>query len=115
MTPFTTTIPLRLESLLNMRLGFRKKAKLVKELRAWGVVVPLGMPVPCTVLLTRIAPRKLDDDNLQGAFKPLRDGIADRLRVNDGGAQVSWLYSQESGRPREYAVRITIIRRPERG
>ena len=39
--------------------------------------------VPAAVHLTRVAPSKLDDDNLTGAFKPVCDGLADALEVND--------------------------------
>jgi hypothetical protein len=39
------------------------------------------MPValPAHFELTRIAPRALDDDNLRGALKAIRDGIADAM------------------------------------
>ena len=57
------------------------------------------------ITLTRIAPRKLDSDNLCGALKAVRDGIADALGINDGSERVEWKYSQEPGR---HAVRIEI-------
>jgi hypothetical protein len=61
---------------------------------------------PCTVTLIRIGPRNLDGDNLQGAFKGTRDGIADWLGVNDGDeTKVLWKYAQERG---PYGVRIEI-------
>lgn len=111
MSPFSITIPLRLDSMLNLRLHHMSKHHKVKAQREAAIVVPRGTPVPCTVLLTRIAPRELDGDNLQGAFKALRDGIASRLGVDDRDPRVSWLYDQERGRAREYAVRITITPR----
>jgi hypothetical protein len=112
MTPFSITIPLRLDSMLNLRLHHMSKHRKVKAQREAAIVVPCGTPVPCTVLLTRIGPRELDGDNLQGAFKALRDGIASRLGVDDRDPRVSWLYHQERGQPKEYAVRITITGRP---
>jgi hypothetical protein len=112
MTQFTITIPLRLDSMLNLRLHHMSKHRKVKAQREAAIVVPCGTPVPCTVLLTRIAPRELDGDNLQGAFKALRDGIAARLGVDDRDRRVTWLYDQERGQPKEYAVRITITGRP---
>lgn len=108
---FTVTIPLRLDSMLNLRLHHMSKHRKVKAQRAAALVVPLGLPVPCTVVITRIAPRELDGDNLQGACKGLRDGIAARLGVDDRDGPVTWLYAQERGKPREYGVRIAIAGR----
>lgn len=109
MKTWTATIPLRLDSMLNLRLHHMSKHKKVKAQReAVSFVVPLGLPVPCTVILTRIAPRQLDDDNNVGAFKAVRDAIAKRLGIDDRDPRVSWLYAQERGKPREYAVRISI-------
>lgn len=109
---FTVQIPLRLDSMLNLRLHHMSKHRKVKAQReavAW--VVPLGLPVPCTVILTRIAPRELDGDNLQGAFKAVRDSVAQRLGVDDKDGPITWLYSQERGKTREYGVRIAITPR----
>lgn len=109
---FTVTLPLRLDSMLNLRLHHMSKHRKVKaQLEAVAWVVPLGLPVPCTVILTRIAPRELDGDNLQGAFKAVRDSVAQRLGVDDKDGPVTWLYSQERGKPREYGVRISITGR----
>lgn len=60
------------------------------------------------VLLTRIAPRDLDDDNLRGALKACRDGVADALLLDDRSPWLTWVYAQERGKPKEYAVRIVI-------
>jgi len=62
------------------------------------------------VRLTRIAPRRLDDDGWQAAAKPIRDGIADWLGVVDNDPRFTWHYAQRRGRPREYAVEIDIVR-----
>jgi hypothetical protein len=63
---------------------------------------------PSVVGLVRIAPRALDDDNLQGALKHVRDGVADALGVNDRDPRVTWQYAQEKGDTGQYAVRIEI-------
>lgn len=63
---------------------------------------------PLVVELTRIAPRPLDTDNLSSAFKGHRDAIAALLGVDDRDPRVSWTYSQEKGKPKEYAVRVTV-------
>ena len=65
---------------------------------------------PLFVKLTRIAPREFDTDNLAGAFKAVRDGIADWLEINDRDKRVRWSYGQEKGKPKSYAIRIEISR-----
>jgi hypothetical protein len=65
--------------------------------------------LPVTVVLTRIAPRRLDGDNLQSGFKAVRDGVADWLGVDDGSSLVDWQYFQRSGKAGEYAVEIEVI------
>ena len=60
------------------------------------------------VLLKRIGPRKLDDDNLRGALKAVRDEVAAFLGVDDGDARVQWEYAQGKGEPRQYAVIIAF-------
>lgn len=63
--------------------------------------VPLGLRLAVT--LTRVSPRKLDDDNLAFAFKGVRDEVAAYFGVNDNDSRVTWRYAQERGKA---AVRI---------
>lgn len=60
------------------------------------------------VRITRIAPRRLDSDNLARSCKSTRDGVADALGVDDGSERVLWVVDQRQGRAREYAVEILI-------
>lgn len=60
------------------------------------------------ITLTRIAPGELDDDNLIGGFKAVRDGVADWLGLNDRDKRLKWLYAQKRGAPKEYAARVLI-------
>lgn len=62
-------------------------------------------PPLLVVTLTRVAPRRLDDDNLRGALKSVRDGVAARLRIDDASPLVAWEYGQEKG---EASVRVDI-------
>jgi len=63
----------------------------------------------CLVVLTRIAPRPLDDDNLARSLKAIRDGVADALGTDDSArSNLRWRYAQEKGPPKQYAVRIQI-------
>lgn len=57
--------------------------------------------------------RELDDDNLRGGLKFLRDAIADWLELDDGERTIAWEYTQASTRGREgVAVRFEIIAGP---
>ncbi len=53
---------------------------------------------PLAVTLTRIAPRKLDDDNLAFAFKGIRDEVAAYFGVDDADPRLTWRYAQERGK-----------------
>jgi hypothetical protein len=71
--------------------------------------------LPCTITLTRIAPRFLDEgDNLPMAFKSLRDSIADYIFPNkaagraDDSKELTWKYKQEKGKVKEYALKVEI-------
>jgi hypothetical protein len=64
--------------------------------------------LPCAVTLTRIGPKRLDDDNLAGALKAVRDAVADALGCDDADARLKFLYAQEKGDSQEYAVRIEV-------
>lgn len=110
----STTIPLRVVSIANLREHWRVKAKraAAHKLEAWAIPRLVdGQPtfaLPAIVTLVRIAPKPLDDDNLRTAFKSVRDGIADRFGVPDNDKRLTWCYGQARGLPRQYACTITI-------
>lgn len=65
----------------------------------------VGLPVAVT--LTRIAPSNgLDDDNLRGALKAVRDGVADAFGLDDRDGRIRWQYGQAHGK--DYGVRIDM-------
>jgi hypothetical protein len=65
--------------------------------------------LPCVVLLTRVAPSAgLDDDNLSGSLKAIRDQVAHWLRVDDRDPRVSWTYAQRRGKRGEWAVEVSV-------
>lgn len=109
-------IPLKIESTLNKREHWARRAKLAKAQRDaahYGLIglLPTGESslyrrMAKVVKLTRIAPRELDTDNLAGGFKSVRDGVADWLGINDNDPRVTWQYAQERGKPKQYACRI---------
>lgn len=86
---------------LNDRKHWRVKAKGVKTERiavGWALVGAKRPTLPCTMLLTRVAPsRGLDDDNLVGAMKGCRDAVAEWLGIDDRDPRVLWRYEQRRG------------------
>jgi hypothetical protein len=95
------SIPIPLPSAANLREHWTARHRRIKSQRvavAWVINNKPRPDLPCIVTLTRISPRKLDDDNLQGAFKGVRDEVADWLGVDDGDSRVTWLYAQRKGK-----------------
>lgn len=80
-------IPLRTGTGLNNREHWRARGRRVKAERmavAWALAGKEKPELPCLVHLTRIAPSNgLDDDNLAGALKSVRDQVAEWLGVDD--------------------------------
>lgn len=107
----------RVVSEANQRGGWRAANARAKAQRkavelAW-VLSPLRRPefarhqvvsLPCKVLLEHVGP-EMDGDNLQRAFKAVRDELARLMGVDDGDPRVKWDYWQRTGEP---GVRIVI-------
>ena len=69
-------------------------------------------PTPLVVTLTRVGVRTLDDDNLRGALKAVRDAVARWVGVDDRHADlVRYDYAQEVAGKRRKGVRIEIAPR----
>lgn len=111
----SVTMPIKAVSVANLREHWAKRAARTKNHRilAWGLLREADkgprLLGACEVVMTRIAPRNLDDDNLRGALKAVRDGVADWLGVKDNDPRVRWQYAQARGKPNEYAVRVEIL------
>jgi hypothetical protein len=92
----------------NVREHWRARAKRTRLERAEvrrslaGRAVP---PLPAVVSLCRVGPRRLDDDNLAGALKGVRDEVSAWLGADDGDGRITWRYDQARG---SYAVRIDV-------
>jgi hypothetical protein len=110
----TIAIPLRLGAALNARVHWTARAKRAKTERAIVAAALRHHPftadkVPSSCTLTRIAPRALDDDNLAGAFKSIRDEVAAFFDVDDGPkGPIAWRYAQRKGEPRQYGIEINL-------
>ena len=111
--PFTAwmscVLPVKTVSELNMREHWAAKARRAKaQIQAvgWGFAGRMPPKPPVAVRMTRIGKRILDTDNLEGALKHVRDGVAKWLMVDDGRPDIRWICRQEIGK--EYGVRIEI-------
>ena len=102
------TIPVRTVSALNARMHWAARARQVKkERQATALWFPKRriVELPAVVTMVRLSPGTLDDDNLRGALKGVRDEIARQLGVDDRDARVEWKYAQGRGKA---AVLVTI-------
>jgi hypothetical protein len=106
----TFSIPGRAKSAANLREHWAVKAKRVQgERRKAMTLCPKWTHGPLLlVTLTRYGVRLLDDDNLRGALKGIRDGIASRLGVDDGSSLVRWEYEQRTCETGKERVEVTI-------
>jgi hypothetical protein len=106
-------MPIRTVSEANRRDHWTAKARRARTQRmaAKALARSFGaVEMPCTVTLVRVSPRELDDDNLRGALKATRDGIADYLGIDDRDPRVGWGYGQAKGKPKQYAVKVEVSR-----
>jgi hypothetical protein len=80
-----------------------------REAARWLMLDAKRPPLPVVVRLVRVAPRMLDDDNLVGVFKAIRDGVADAYGIDDKDrSRISFICEQERGAPHQYSVRIEV-------
>lgn len=103
-------IPIRLGRGQNDRGGWLKRSKVVKSEKqsvAWMLAGKTKPALPCVVTITRIAPSGgLDDDNIVGACKQVRDAFAIWIGVDDKHRDiVRYAYAQARG---PWAVRIEV-------
>jgi hypothetical protein len=109
------TLPLKTVGGLNAREHWRVRSRRVKTERDTArMLLNRHEPVlPCIVTMIRLSPGALDDDNMQGACKAVRDGVADWLGIDDRDARVTWRYVQEKCPRGEFGVRVWIKERNE--
>ena len=96
-------LPIKTVSTLNVREHWAKRAARAKAQRRTAYTLSraraAAVGLPAVVTMTRIAPSNgLDDDNLQGGLKSVRDGVADALQVDDRDPRVTWRYGQQRGK-----------------
>ena len=70
--------------------------------------------MPCQARIVRIAPGRLDTDNLVSSQKHIRDGVADFLEIDDRHDHIiAYVYGQEKGTHGEYWVRVEFEPMPD--
>jgi hypothetical protein len=116
----TLNIPLKLVSANTGQSHWSKRHKTAKVqkalvtyyLKTFDVERPAYFPVHVT--LTRFAPREYDNDNLQTAFKHVRDAVSEYvLQCNipgraDGDSRIIWDYRQEKTVDSHYFISVQI-------
>ncbi len=110
---FTLVLPIPTVSAPNAREHHHARAKRVKQERAavrfcWVAARKPKIELPALVELTRVSPHHsdIDDDNLRGALKAIRDEIAAIAGCGDDPkAPIGWVYQQERG---SWAVTVRV-------
>jgi hypothetical protein len=93
----------------------------------------VDIQLPCTVLLSRLSPRLLDDDNLRSALKYVRDEISELILGQtdktyttksgkikkmkgrwDSDPRITWLYEQKKNPIQKVCIKITHKEREKR-
>lgn len=110
-------LPMRLPSAANLREHWAVRVKRVAAQRAavrlgcaklWWLGKEAKGTEHYVVTLTRGSQRALDSDNLQGAFKAMRDEVAALLRLDDNSPRVAWVYRQTKTPRWGYFVAIEV-------
>ena len=87
-----------------------RRVKAEREAVAWMLRMARRPTLPCVVTLTRATPtaRQLDDDNLRGAMKAVRDQVAEWIGVDDASPRVTWRYEQRRNATKAWQVWISF-------
>jgi len=111
---FRVMCGIRTVSAANAREHWAVKAKRNKSertaIRAYFSTCPPSLrntDAPIVVSLARFGKRLLDDDNLAGSFKAIRDEVAACLNRDDGPkAGIRWVYEQTTAK--DYWIEIEV-------
>jgi hypothetical protein len=102
---FTLLVPIPTSRGSNAREHHQARATRVRKERAavrfcWVAARKPKIHLPALVELTRVSPHHagLDDDNVRGALKAIRDEVAAIAGCEDDArAPIAWTYQQERG------------------
>lgn len=104
----TAWLPVKTVSEANTRGHWSARARRAKTQRLAARVLCPRAPLPATVLLTRHSAGTLDDDNLRGALKAVRDGIADAFGVPDNDPRLRFEYAQAKCARDAFGVHVLV-------
>lgn len=107
-------LPIRIESELNRRGDWQRHERFSEQKRAAYYTLQqhaitlqlIAKSAGIRVTMTRLGRRFLDDDNLAGGFKAVRDQVAALLKIDDADPRVRWRCEQELAD--HYAARVVI-------
>jgi hypothetical protein len=109
-------LPIRVYSEMNINDHWTKKrqrrARQQFYIRGWWNKEKPKFNLPLVITLTRLSPRKYDDDNNVSAFKAIRDEIASKIFPEksrghaDGSKLITWKYSHEKSK--STGIKITF-------
>jgi hypothetical protein len=112
--PLEIEIEMKTDAGPNDRGHFMARARKVKEQRnTVSLFVRAAVHSPpenIVATLTLICPNEVDDDNVKGRLKAVRDGVADALGINDRSKRYTWKYAQERCARGRFGVRIRLER-----
>lgn len=86
-------------------VGYGRHKKQKKAVLEAMKAAAIPQMLPCKITMIRIGVRKLDSDNLQAAFKWVRDAIAEHFLPGlapgraDDSTDLHWHYHQTTGSP----------------
>lgn len=101
-------LPIKTVNSLNAREHWAKRARRAKQERRLAYITTTKHPTPCRVHLVRCGPRLMDDDGVIASLKNVRDGIADRIGVDDGSELIKFTYGQR--KLKDYRVEVAFLR-----
>ena len=105
-------LPIQTVGGLNAREHHMAKARRVKAERRCAALLTqraaAKIAPPVVVTMTRLSSGELDDDNLQGACKAIRDGIADAYGIDDRDKRIKWQYAQAKCKRGQFGVIVRI-------
>ena len=92
----------------------KNQRRKTQKLQVWAVLHNSSPSInpPCLIKLTRLSSRMMDSDNLVGAFKWIRDEIANYINpgkrpgMADSDTRIKWEYAQEKSKKRSIRIEI---------
>lgn len=78
--------------------------RLATDLHGWKPILD-----PRVVVLTRVSPKAFDSDNLEAAFKSVRDGMAEAWGINDADPRVMWVTDWRKGKAHAVEAALWVV------